>query len=174
MEKFVDGILMSKIRYTIQVANNIWGFEPLREKTRRYNLFTKRMLLRIQSIQNEAMRIQLNEMNQMTPTVELLKRTNKLSIHQMMVQTMIMQMKNLVRTKTPIFLHEKLISRIKRNGQVEYSVKMNKINFNDEAFLHKAAKVWNEVPEDIAKEENPENFKKKIKKWIFENVRIKP
>ena len=70
MQKFVNGIIMSKINYYLQVINNVWDKEIYREKDRRFRLFTKKDLQKLQTIINATIRIQMGIVDNKTPTKE--------------------------------------------------------------------------------------------------------
>ena len=76
---FLNGILMSKLFYGITAWGCVSGIPGQPDNSRAG--FTKRDLLRLQAVQNKAVRL-IHYRDRLTPTRELLKEANILSINQ--------------------------------------------------------------------------------------------
>ena len=166
MPKFTEALIMSKIRYTLMAANNIWGIKTLKDKASRYQTFTKSNLRMLQKIQNCAMRIQLDEKNILTPTIQLLERTGMLSIHQEINYNLIMQARSLVKIKRPKYLYNQLKTRKNKNGKITYWQNLNRRTLTDEGFLSKIIYMLNIIPDGILITEDPKKSKSQTKEWV--------
>ena len=84
---------------------NVFGLEKYKDGGTRYTNFTTRDNHKLQTLQNRVNRILLSS-NYRTPTTELLRRTNSLSVQQMIAfQTLLMTFK-ILQTSKPSLLSE--------------------------------------------------------------------
>ena len=103
LKMFSEGIFFSRINYCLPVYGNVFGLEKYKDTGSRYVNFTTRDNNRLQTLQNKVNRILTNS-RQGTSTSDLLKRTNSLSIQQMIAyQTLITTFK-ILKTSKPAYL----------------------------------------------------------------------
>ena len=146
----------------------------MREKTRRYQTFNKKILRSLQTIQNGAMRIEIGTVDRLTPTRDLLKQTQRLSIHQMAALSIIRQTRTLLQKKAPVKIFRKIQIYETRKQETKYRTEINRLNLKDESFLYKAVTIANRCPNSILDEKNPTKFKKNAKIWVRKEIRQKP
>ena len=79
--KIIDGIFTSKLMYGMNVWGGLWDIPGTVDNTNRTSI-TKNDMKRLQVLQNKTMRMETG-LDYKTPTAELLRRTRKLSVHQM-------------------------------------------------------------------------------------------
>ena len=93
---FIEGILMSKMRYSLPIIMNIWHKELYREKDRKYQAFTKKDLHRLQMIQNTALRLVTRRKERNMPTRDLLEEADALSVHQIGAEAILNEAKKVL------------------------------------------------------------------------------
>ena len=116
---FIEGILMSKMRYSLPVMINIWHKEIYRAKERKYQCFTKKDLQRLQMIQNTALRILTEDKNRKMPTTTLLKETDSLSVHQIGAQAILNEAKKILITEKPEYMKDLIKLEETRRGEIK-------------------------------------------------------
>ena len=151
--------------------------EKYKDKSTRYMNFTTRDNNRLQVLQNQVNRI-LTGANKRTSTLELLTTTNTLSVQQMIaLQTLILTYK-IIQTKKPAYLADKIkfdenVQNLRSKSvtlkQVQY-----RLNQSREGFVYRGILLFNKMEENIRKCETIEAFKKGARKWVLENIPIKP
>ena len=115
-----------------------------------------------------------------TPTRVLLQKTNALSVHQLMAQSILTQMYSIFHNKLPTYHYERLF---KRNHDVAnpgtrniYSV--NRIEFKLSLarthFFYQASRLWTAIPDMVKSSKNKRIFKKRSKAWVKANISMKP
>ena len=168
MRIFTEGISMSKMRYSLPVMMNIWHEETYRIDERKYQTFTKKDLQRLQTIQNTAMRLITKKRDRNTPTVELLKETESMSVHQIGAEAILNEAKKIILTGKPEYLKTMLKTESNRRGEVKVKKRRNNLNITDEGFIQKATKLLNLIPPEMLAEEEMQRFKK------MSNIHPKP
>ena len=59
MKLYAEGIVMAKMRYSLPVIVNIWNENIYTDTTRKMTCFTKKDTARLQSIQNQTLKLQV-------------------------------------------------------------------------------------------------------------------
>ena len=119
---------------------------------------------KLQVLQNKTMRLQTN-LEFGTPTKELLAKTGKLRVHQMVAYSTAVQMYNIQRTQEPKYHHDRLFS-VER---VEFRLSLARANF-----FSQGARIWAALPGTMKTAPKVGNFKKQCKQWIKSNIHMKP
>ena len=174
MRIFIEGILMSKMRYSLPVMINIWHKEIYRTKDRKFHAFTKKDLQRLQAIQNTALRLLTKNKDKNTPTLTLLRETDSMSVHQIGAEAILNEAKKILLTGKPEYMRGRLETEENRRGEVKIKQKKNKLNMTDEGFIHKATQLLNLIPPEMMAEEELDRFKKMSKEWVKKNINPKP
>ena len=102
----VDGLIISKIRYNLGVVGNLWVGSQYSDKNFKFTTFTKTDNQRLQVILNKSLKLALGIKKQNIPTEELLKRANKLSIHQETAYQVAFNVKKIIEMGRPMYLSE--------------------------------------------------------------------
>ena len=112
---------------------------------------------KLQVIQNKLNKLILKADNN-TPTTDLLEQTGSLS-------------------KKPKYIAEKLCihsNKMKLRRQSTIMQPNYKLSIAREGFIYRSANLYNLLDEILKNEPKIEIFKTKVKKWIQENIAIKP
>ena len=111
LKQFASGIFYSKLSYCLPVFGNVLCLEEYKENNSRYTSYTTTDNNRIQVLQNKLNRL-LTGAHYRTPTVELLERTDSLSVQQMIAyQTMVMTFK-ILKFKKPSYIANRMKENI--------------------------------------------------------------
>ena len=157
---------MSKLIYCITV----WGFNLNKEELRK-----------LQVLQNKILRL-ISGMDYDTPVPTLLKVCNELSVHQLIAYHTVCQVYKIQRTKEPMYHYNRLFgdqsekqNRTKIRGsemsakQIEFDLSLAR-----GSFFYQGSRIWNLLPHNIKISKNLRKFKINCKKWIQNNISIKP
>ena len=175
-----DGIFTSCLLYCIPLFSNVWGLPTMDDTLRRFQAFTKEDCRRLQVLQNKVLRMKTKNYDLNVPTNHLLDKTGDLSVHQLGAHHTIVTAHRIIRTGQPQYLSSKLILRQAIPDQINPLRQLNTITVNCEltisrsGFLYRAAKIWNQLPDDLRAEVQPEVFKVKVKQWIRKHIPRKP
>ena len=136
---------------------------------------TKADMKRLQVLQNKVMRLETG-MDYNTSTSELLYRTKKLSVHQMVAYSTAVQLFNIYRNQEPKYHYNRLFvtshditTRGNIVNRVEFSLSLCKASF-----FYQGSRLRISLPGHVRESRNIEVFKRLCKAWIKANVRIKP
>ena len=178
-ELISNGLFTSLLIYCIQVFGNVWGLESLDETNRRYSSFGKEDCRKLQVLQNKVLKLQTG-LGFDFPTNELLKRTNSLSIHQLIAFHTLVQMHKIINNERPKYLAEKLQLKIS-NGEIifphRHSYKINvksDLSISRAAFVYRGARIFNQLPLELRLSQDSKSFKSKAKKWVSNHISIRP
>ena len=144
----------------------------------RKNAFTKANLHNLQILQNKVMRLQA-KCGYATPVKELLKKTDSLSINQLIAYTSIMTIFKIKQFKEPLYLARRLgFMNNERGGAQRRRHNINQINFNSargrEGLLYRGEKLWNSLDQQLKTEENIKIFKQELRKWVLDKIPALP
>ena len=126
LKEFICGMFYSKLSYCLPVFGNVFGMEKYKEQNRRYMSFTVKDNNRLQILQNKVNRLLLDA-DPLTPTADLLRLTNSLSIHQMTAYQTAVFVHKTVQSGRPVQIAEKLRPKLIRissrgsNGALTFS-----------------------------------------------------
>ena len=165
--QIISGIFTSKLMYCSSVWGGVWsipGAMDMDSTTTRTSI-SKDDVRKLQVLQNKTMRLETN-LDFGTPTKELLAKTGKLSVHQMIAYSTAVQMYNIKRTEEPKYHHDRLFSGANR---VEF-----KLSLARASFFYQGARIWAALPGTMKTAPKVGNFKKLCKQWIKSNIHVKP
>ena len=130
---------------------------------------------RLQVLQNKTMRLETN-LEYRTPTTELLARTGKLSVHQMVAYTTAVQVYKISRKQEPRYHYEydrigieDFQMRAGAQKHVDFSLSLGRASF-----FYQGARMWGSLPGNVINAGNVAIFKKMCKTWIKSNIKVKP
>ena len=96
----MDGLFGSKLAYGITVWGCVWNIPGNTDDVVRSPSLTKDDMKRLQVLQNKCLRILTNS-DYKTPTLNLLEKTKKLSVHQQIAYQTLSQVYSIHATKFP-------------------------------------------------------------------------
>ena len=155
----------------------MFGLDQYKEESTRYTSYTKEDNNRLQVLQNKLNRLLLGA-DCRTSTAQLLQDTGTLSIQQMIAyQTSVMAYK-IVNSKKPTYLAQRL-QVVQPDIELRGNPRMvtqpgYKLGISREGFLYRSASLLNMMDEKLREEPKPENFKTEAKKWVKDNIKVKP
>ena len=174
---FVSGIFYSKLNYCLPVYGNVLGLETYKEDNSRHQSYTTKDNNKLQVLQNSVNRVLLDARYD-TPTEVLLRKTGSLSIQQMIAYHTTVLAYKIVKVGKPSYIRERLQEKKcgigLRNKHRSIIVNNKKLAISREGFIYRAATLLNKIGEELRAEEKLGKFKMNLKKWILENISIKP
>ena len=163
-----------KRKHSTQLRGGVWAIPGTLDNSTRTSI-TKADMKRLQVLQNKTMRLETN-MEYRTPTTELLARTRKLSVHQMVAYTTAVQVYNISRQQEPRYHYDRLFTGVEdaltRGGaqkHVDFSLSLGRASF-----FYQGARIWGSLPGNVKDAGNVTTFKKMCKTWIKANIKVKP
>ena len=111
-----------------------------------------------------------------TPTTTLLKRTNSLSIQQLIAKNTLLMIYKIVKTERPKNLSDKLKKNERRKNQRNFGklmVPKYNLSFSREGFLTRGSLLYNKLPVSLRTEDNFFRFRSGVKNWVSENICVK-
>ena len=159
--KVANGIFNSKLCYLIE----LWGG------------CESYLLTSLQVIQNRAARA-VTRKSWYTPTRSLLKDCRWLSVRQLVFYHSVLSTHKFVTIGKPKYLHQAmgtsypLNTRQAAGGQIHMGSFDSKQGLLHDGFKYRAAKEYNLIPANIRSVRGLTTFKKKLKKWVLENIPI--
>ena len=176
----MDGLFGSKLAYGITVWGRVWNIPGNTDDEVRSPSLTKDDMKRLQVLQNKCLRILTNS-DYKTPTLNLLEKTNKLSVHQQIAYQTLSQVYSVRATKFPAYHYRRLFMKkddmsIGTRSNDEYRI--NRVNFNlslcRSNFFYQSSRLWSSLPLNIKAMRSKLSFKKKCKSWVKKKIMIKP
>ena len=126
-------------------------------------------------LQNKVMRLETG-MDYNSSTSELLHRTKKMSVHQLVAYSTAVQLFNIYKNQEPKYHYHRLFvtpqditTRGSIINRVEFSLSLCKASF-----FHQGSRLWVSLPGYVRESRNIEVFKKLCKPWIKANIKTKP
>lgn len=172
--QIVAGMFTSKLMYGMNLWGALWDIPGNLDNSTRTSM-NKVDMKRLQVLQNKTMRLETN-LNHRTPTQELLIRTGKLSVHQMIAYTTAVQVYNVSRNKEPKYHYNRLFTGVEdfqtRGGaekRVDFSLSLGR-----GSFFYQGSQIWGTLPGNVKDSRNVAIFKKLCKTWIKANIKVKP
>ena len=165
---------MSKLMYCLQLFGNVWGIETMDETETRQTSFTKANLRNLQVLQNKVLGL-MTDSGYNTPTSELLKKSEMLSINQLVAYTTLVSIFKIKKSQKPRYLAE----RFGFLNQNEISINRRQGNTNSiyfklarsrEGMVYQGSKLFNSLDPSLKMETNEKRFKKNVKKWILNEI----
>ena len=123
---------------------------------------------KLQACQNKVLRF-ISHKNYETPTSELLKVCNELSVHLLVAYHSTCQVYKISKSKLPNYHYNRLFNDDNSDRNVAFHLSIAKSNF-----FYQSSKLWNNLPPETKQASNLTSFKKLCKLWIKANVPIRP
>ena len=179
LKMIAGGLFYSKLSYCLPLFINTWGLEAYNDTQVRFTCYTKEDNRKLQVLQNQVARLLINKpLERHLPTADLLKLSGDLSIHQMGALRTVNLVKKVLLHQKPCYLAKRLgqetnVTRVTRTG-TKLHQESSHLSIVKEGFVFRGKSIFNKLPEELKIEENLKKFKKVSRKWILENVSIKP
>ena len=172
---FAEGMFYSKLNYCLPVFRHVFGLERYSDTDTRSPTYTKEDNRKLQVLQNSVMRL-LTDSKRETPTADLLKLTNSLSIQQMVAVQTLSMVHKIINTAKPVYLARKLkmSEDVEGRGQRIIAPTKYKLRTSQGGFVHRGTKLFNSLPLNLRNERNLKIFRTSVRKWVSENIRIRP
>ena len=175
--QLIASLFTSKISYCLSVYGGVWGIPGASAETPIKPSISKRDMRKLQVLQNKTMRMETKS-DHYTPTVELLQKTRKLSVHQMVAQSIAVQVYNTSKSQQPKYHHDRLFSRNQDNLNPTRTAAEprleSKLSLGRGGFFYQGSRIWTALPHHIKNARNVETFKKNCKKWVRSSIAVKP
>ena len=118
----------------------------------------------------------VTKMDRETPIQLLLQTSGFLSFHQMCAHSILKTAHKVLITEKPVYLYQKLVASteaILRLSRQEPAARTKyKSSISREGFIYQASKLLSKIPPDLRSTQNIEDFKKKSRLWVKENITI--
>ena len=157
-----NGVFCSKLIFQI----SLWG------GTEEY------LLNSLQVVQNKAARF-VAKRGKFTPVADLLRQCGWLSVRQLVFYHSVVQIYKTILTTYPKYIYSKLSTQFPYNTRLAQtdSVRMgeefkSKLELTEKTFMNRATISYNQLPPKLRKMPKIGDFKKKLKGWVKENVKI--
>ena len=133
----------------------------------------KKLLLRLQRLQNSAARLilKVRRHDHITPS---LKKLHWLPINRRLEYKVLLLTHKTINNKGPSYLKDQLEEHMPRRHLRSGTMSLlsipasNNTKYSKQSFKHCAPKLWNSLPMDLRTEENLRTFKNKLKTHLFE------
>ena len=136
------------------------------------------LLQALQVVQNKAARF-VARRGKYTPVADLLSQCGWLSVKQLVFYHSVILIHKTMLTACPKYIYSKLSSQFPYNTRLAESdsVRMGpefmcKLEITEKSFMNRSTVSYNKLPAEIRKLPRIELFKKKLKVWVLENVKI--
>ena len=180
LKMIAEGLFYSKLSYCLPLFSNIWGLDHYKVGGSRSMSITKEDNRKLQVLQNQVARLMLNKRDLKgkvnMPTKELLDLTGDLSIHQLGALRTVTLTKKIMLTQKPVYLAQRLQLANYTGTRSGTSLTQEKTTLRlvREGFIYRGTKLFNLLPDSLKFENNVKLFKKNVKKWIKQNIPVKP
>ena len=177
LKLFASGIFYSKLSYCLPVFGNVFGLDKYKETNTKYTSFTTSDNNKLQVLQNSLNRL-LTRAEYNTPTLELLRRTDSLSVQQMIAFQTIVMTHKIMKSQKPTYLAKKLQVRHDGRNLRGYSGGVQSSNHSisivKEGFLYRGSTLVNMLPISLRVEDDLDHFKADLREWVKVNIAAKP
>ena len=82
--------------------------------------------------------------------------------------------KKIIISKKTSYLSDRLVTTQPMNNRSGLATMTTSLNLKKSSFLYRGIKLFNQLPEAIRKATELTEFKDMSKKWVVENVKVKP
>ena len=169
LKYFSSGIFYSKINYCLPVFGNVFGLGEYKEENSRYQSYTMKDNHNLQVLQNNLNRLLLGA-NRNTSTKQLIEETDSLSIQQMIAYHTAVLTYKVINSGKPSYLSKRM-----KRGRSGYIEQTNlRLSISREGFIHRGPCIFNKLDKNLRNEPRIDRFKVALRKWIKENIAIKP
>ena len=170
----MSGLFTSKLIYGITAWGSVFGIPGQTEDSR--SAFPKKDILRLQTLPNKAIRM-LFYRDRRTPTKDLLKEANQLSVNQLIAFHILLQTFKIKVSQQPSYHYHRLFE-IKNNKYETRSSNIKRVEFRlnigRSSFFFQASRLWLSLPRELTECSSENSFKMKLKDWIIDNIPTKP
>lgn len=174
--QLISGLFTSKLMYGATVWGGVWNIPGVMGENIKKTSITKQDMRRLQTLQNKVMRLE-SRMEYNTPTATLLKKTNSLSVHQMVAMYTMTQMYSVVRSQQPKYHYNRLVTTQpigpETRSEIYKSVEFD-LSISRGSFFYQSSRLWAALPPGIRNASKKNVFKKMCRRWIIQNIPIKP
>ena len=174
---FSTGIFYSKLSYCLPVFGNIFGLDKYKQENRKYFSFTVKDNNNLQVLQNKLNKMLLTA-DYNTSTEDLLHQTGSLSVHQMVAYQTAVSTYKIVKSGKPSYIATRWRGRElntdTRQGAGVLIPPRYRLNIAREGFVFRGATIFNKLDVNLRKETKLSIFKEGVRKWVKQNISIKP
>ena len=177
---FCNGLFNSKLIYCLQVFSHVWDLPNMDVQQRRFPAFTRGDNRKLQVLQNKVLRLK-SKLPLGTPTETLLQVTGDLSVQQLTAFSTLTMAKRAISEQKPNYLANKLCLRSFDNypalGASRHVNTLNiqsHLSLSQSSFFCRSSALFNQLPPDLRAPMKPVMFKKKVKRWVKENIAARP
>ena len=134
---------------------------------------------RLQVLQNTILRLETG-LGWYTHTEVLVKKSNHLSVHQLVAYHSALQVFKCKRTSQPEHMFNRLFVNNNNRGGLRSVTQDNTTTINFDlslargSFFYRASRIYNSLPDNIKNCETIPTFKRLLKRWTKENISIVP
>ena len=175
----VNGLWFSKLLYGITVWGEVFGVtNEYDEEIRKHIAMTREDLRKMQVAENAVMRM-MTGFDYISSTMELLQKSNLLSINQVIAYHTLVQVYNIKSKRLPSYHYRRLFGRLDGEGSTR-SVSNHecRIEFSSSQarglFFYQGGLLWNRIPQQMKNIQNLTLFKKQARRWTLNNILAKP
>ena len=180
LNSVINGLFTSKLLYCLPLFSNVWGMLDMDDTNRRYSAFTKEDLRRLQVLQNRILRIKCKNHDMNTPTLELLKSCQDLSVQQLSAFHTVLNVFKIIHSRQPKYLAESLkLSRPEEENifpqrQANKILVKRNLTLSRSGFLYRGAQLWNLLPLELRTCSDLNTFRRELRNWVIQVVPAKP
>ena len=117
-----------------------------------------------------------------TPTTELVVKSGDLSIQQLIAYFTLITVFRVLQSGKPKYLHDKLKIRCPVNNDGIFphrhtntiEVPAVQLTLSRSGFIYQGALLYNNLPLQLRQETKVQCFKRSLKRWIFNHIKVKP
>ena len=169
-----QGIFYSKMIYCLQIIGNVWGNLDNDDTSRRYAAFTKEDNRKLQTLQNQVLRLKTN-LPRLTPTSTLLSVSGDLSVQQLTAFHTLSSLHKVLYSGKPRYLKNKLqINNNMTRQEKTIIINHSNLSLRRGAYIYRGAIMFNNLPMELRNNMEPDLFKAEVKSWIKNNISAKP
>ena len=177
LKMLTNGIFYSKLLYCLVVFGNVVDIDEYRESKQMAGI-TKQDCNKLQVLQNTVMRLALTEKERVS-TEELLRRTQSLSIQQIIAFHTLVTIHKVLISNKPTYLAERLPlvdqeRALRSNSSHLIAFPNYRLDVGRAGFVYRGGRLFNSLPKILREEKNPTSFKNKVREWVTKNVVIRP
>ena len=136
------------------------------------------LLSSLQIVQNKAARV-VAKRGIYTPVCDLRRQCGWLSVRQLVFYHSVILVHKTLQNKSPKYLYSKLATEFSYNTRLasSESVRMGpqfqaKLSLTEKSFMNRATVSYNQLPTSLRVVQSEQTFKKRLKTWVIENVRL--
>ena len=164
------------MNYCLPVFGNVFGLDKYRDTTTRYSSYTKEDNRKLQVLQNTVMRL-LTGSSRGTPTTDLLKLTNTLSVQQLVAFHTLVMVFKIITTSRPAYLARKLkvsTQEVLQRCQGTIIPARQSLSITRGGFIFRGTQLYNSLPQALRKEKNLKKYRDAVRTWVQENILARP